>query len=193
MTLPPAIILTTDRLILRQLVPDDVDFLTELLGDPRVMRFYPQTYDRDGAVLWLNRSLERYAADGHGFWLTCDRQTLQPHGIVGVLKQQVEDREIIEVGYILHHRFWGRGFATEAARACRDWAFRNTAADTVYSLIRPINLPSQAVARRNGMQPEPDPVIFHDIEHHLFRIARAEWETLAKFEAKQGPSDFPPT
>jgi RimJ/RimL family protein N-acetyltransferase len=187
---PPATILTTDRLLLRQLDLGDLEFLAELLGDPLVTRFYPRTYSRDDARRWIERSLERYADDGHGFWLTCDLSTLQPYGIVGVLKQQVQEREIIEVGYLLHHFFWGRGLATEAARACRDWAFRNTATNSVCSLIRPINLPSQAVARRNGMQPDRDGIIFHEIEHLLFRISRSEWEAIAACEMR--PADVPP-
>jgi RimJ/RimL family protein N-acetyltransferase len=57
------------------------------------------------------------------------------------------------VGYLISRPFWRRGFATEAARACRDYAFMVLARDRVISLIRPENGPSQAVARRLGMTP----------------------------------------
>ena len=60
--------------------------------------------------------------------------------------------EECEVGYLLHRRFWRHGFATEAALACRDYAFRELRRRRVVSLVRPENAASQAVARRLGME-----------------------------------------
>lgn len=171
----PDVILTTPRLTLRRFNPGDLDFLASLLGDPEVMRFYPRTLDRSGAMAWMEKSLVRYDRDGHGFWLVCDRESGQPRGQAGVLKQELEGRQIIEVGYMLDKSYWRQGLATEAARACRDWAFRNLPVDAVHSLIRPVNLPSQGVARKNGMSPEPETVQFYGLEHFLFRITRTEW------------------
>ncbi len=171
-------IIATPRLALRQMDWDDLDFLAELLGDAEVTRFYPQTHDRDGSARWLQRQLDRYAQDGHGFWLVCDRQTGAPRGQVGVTTQEIAGRKIIEVGYLMHRPFWRQGLAGEAACACRDWAFRNLDIGAVHSLVRPVNIPSQGVARKNGMTPLPEPVLFHELEHLLFQITRAEWERI---------------
>jgi RimJ/RimL family protein N-acetyltransferase len=167
-------ILTTPRLVLRELSLDDLDFMCQMLGDTEVMRFYPQTYDRDGAQAWIDRALQRYVDHGHGFWLVCDRETLEPRGQVGVLMQEVEGRSLIEVGWMIHRSFWRQGLAFEAAAACHQWAFDNTKCDAVHALIRPANLPSQAVARKLAMSPLPNTVDFRGYEHLLFRIGRDE-------------------
>ena len=61
---------------------------------------------------------------------------------------------MLEVGYHFRRDHWGHGYATEAARACMEYAFRQLAAEKVVSLILPENLPSRRVAERNGMQVE---------------------------------------
>lgn len=58
---------------------------------------------------------------------------------------------VLEVGYLFLRAHWHQGFATEAARACRDWAFSILRAPRVYSVIRDTNVASQRVAQRNGM------------------------------------------
>jgi RimJ/RimL family protein N-acetyltransferase len=164
----------TSRLVLRRMMFEDLDFMATMLGDPEVMKFYPRTYDRDGAGEWIGRMLKRYESDGFGLWLVLDRKANEPRGQVGVLRQEVEGRSLIEVGYMIHRPFWRQGIASEAALACRDWAFDTLNIEAVHSLIRPVNLPSQAVARKMGMQPLPQTVQFHAIEHQLFRVEREE-------------------
>lgn len=70
----------------------------------------------------------------------------------GISMQVYGDEELPEIGYMFEKEFWHRGFATEAAIACRDYAFAVLGMDTVYSVIRADNVPSRAVARRNGMR-----------------------------------------
>ena len=73
-------------------------------------------------------------------------------GHAGISMQVYGDEELPEIGYMFEKEFWHRGFATEAAIACRDYAFAVLGMDTVYSVIRADNVPSRAVARRNGMR-----------------------------------------
>jgi RimJ/RimL family protein N-acetyltransferase len=72
-------------------------------------------------------------------------------GDCGITRQQVEDESLYEIGYHLRRDCWRKGFATEAAIACREWGFANLKADRIISLIRPENMPSRRVAERNGM------------------------------------------
>lgn len=58
---------------------------------------------------------------------------------------------VLEVGYLFKRKHWRRGYAAEAARACRDYAFNVLHAPQVYSIIRDTNAASQNVAKRNGM------------------------------------------
>ena len=148
-------VLETDRLGLRELATSDLDFVAEMLGDADVMRYYPKCLDRASSLAWIERQQMRYARDGHGLWLVLERDTGQPIGQVGLVMQEVTGMprpRYAEVGYLLHRPFWHRGFATEAAAATKDYALRERGYDQVISLIRSVNEPSQAVARRLGME-----------------------------------------
>lgn len=166
-----SLICETERLSLRELVWSDLDFVAEVLSDREVMRFYPQPLDRDGAEQWLERQLTRYERDGHGLWLVTDRFNGEPLGQVGLAMQEVEGDRHPEIGYMIHRPFWRRGYASEAAAAARDYAFASLRYEYVISLIRPVNVPSQGVARKLGLQPVAT-VNFHGYEHQLFRLLR---------------------
>jgi RimJ/RimL family protein N-acetyltransferase len=163
------IILETPRLVLRELTRNDLDFLITMLGDDEVMRFYPHHYARPDAEAWLKRQLDRYQRDGHGGWLVQDRQTGELIGQVGLILQMIEGEWIPEIGYLIHRPYWRQGFASEAACAVRDWAFTRQQMPFVVSLIRPINVPSQGVARKLGMRPVQ--LLLHSgLEHVLWRV-----------------------
>ncbi len=164
-------VLETDRLALREMSLDDLDFVATMLADSQVMRFYTKCYSREESSVWIERQLERYARDGHGLWLVLERETGQPVGQVGLTVQQVDGVAEPEVGYLVHRPFWRRGFASEAAAATRDHAFRELGLPRVISLIRPENLPSQGVARRIGMKSERR-ALHAGIEHLVFARSR---------------------
>jgi RimJ/RimL family protein N-acetyltransferase len=163
-------IVETPRLVLREMSVADLDFIAFLLAHPKVMRFYPKCYTRAEAESWVLRQLERYARDGHGLWLALDRFTGEPIGQVGLAMQSVDGVQEPEVGYMIHPAFWRRGLASEAAKATRDFAFRRLGKLRVISLIRPVNLPSQGVARKLGMSPAPRTVQFGGFEHLVFSV-----------------------
>jgi ribosomal-protein-alanine N-acetyltransferase len=165
------LILETPRLLLRELEHADLDFMAEMLGDPEVMRYYPKTEDRAGTVAHIQRQMDRYATWGYGPWLVQNRDTLQPIGRVGLIRQEIEGIEEVEVGYMIHRPFWRQGFAFEAAAACRDYAFSTLDRERVISLVRPENTPSQAVARKMGMRPERE-IMHWNLRHIVFALPR---------------------
>ena len=144
--------IVTERLTLRRFRKDDVDNILSMIGDPVVMRHYPQTYDRDGAQRWLDGLLRGYERFGYSLLAVERRSDGEFVGQVGLLHwDDVDGREDVEVAYLLRSAMWRNGYATEAARACRDWAFEQLAPDRVVSFIAVANDPSIAVAERNGM------------------------------------------
>jgi RimJ/RimL family protein N-acetyltransferase len=161
-------ILDTPRLILREMSLADLDFVAAMLADPEVMRFYPKCYSREEAAAWVERQMGRYERHGLGLWLVSDKAPCQPVGQVGLIMQTVRGVEEREVGYLIHRPFWWQGFATEAAAACRDYAVQVLGSQRVISLIRPENLPSQGVARKIGLRPEPGFVQHGGFEHIVF-------------------------
>ena len=89
------------------------------------------------------------------------RTTGEVIGDCGITRQPVGDREVLEVGYHLVRREWGRGLATEAARGCVSWAFDHTGTDDVYAIVRDTNLASMNVAIRLGR-----PVRTREVRHY---------------------------
>ena len=167
------IILETPRLLLREMSLADLDFVAAMLGSPEVMRFYPQVYSRQDAEAWIRRGLARYAKDGVGLWLVMEKACGEPVGQVGLIRQLIEGVDEMEIGYLIHFPFWRRGYAGEAALAVREYAFTCLSRPHVISLIRPINRPSQAVARKIGMRPGKL-TLYGGLEHIIFRVDRDE-------------------
>lgn len=165
------VILETSRLFLRRFIPDDLDALAQVLSDPETMRYYPAPFDRPRVAEWIARNQHRYQTDGHGLWAMVLKSTGELIGDCGLARQHVGDRDEIEIGYHTRRDLWGQGLATEAARACRDWGFKNLAVDRLISLIRPENLSSRRVAEKNGMT-VIDQLLWKDIPHLVYAVGR---------------------
>ena len=135
---------------------EDQPEMERLLGDPRVMWVYSEPFDRDRVRAWIEWNLRLYDERGFGLWLLTLRDTGEFVGECGLVPQDVEGISEIEVGYQLHQRFWGRGLATEAAAACRDFARDVVGLDRVVALIDPRNVASQHVAANIGLVHERD-------------------------------------
>ena len=165
------VVLETDRLQLRELTASDLPFVAEMVGDAETMRFYPHRFMPLEARRWLQRQLDRYARDGHGLWLVTERESGARVGQVGLAIQLVDGTKEPEIGWLVHRRYWRRGFATEAGRGVRDHAFGSMGLKRVISLIRPENEPSQGVAKKVGMVVERE-TDFHGYRHLVFGVRR---------------------
>ena len=144
----PQPVLETSRLLLRELTLDDVDGLLEIFGDPEAMWAYPSTKDRAETERWIERSIRSYRVNGWGLWAVIRRDDGRFLGDCGMLLQPVDGAEVAELGYHIVRSEWRRGYATEAALACRDWYFANPANDRLVSIIWPPNTASRRVAER---------------------------------------------
>lgn len=144
-------ILETPRLLLREMTPADYPALCLMLQDPEVMYAYAHAFSDEESRAWLENQLRRYREDGFGLWAVVLKATGAMVGQCGLTWQQWGERRVLEVGYLLQKAHWHQGYATEAAKVCKEYAFQALHAAEVFSIIRDDNLPSQAVARRNGM------------------------------------------
>lgn len=140
----------TDRLLLRELKPQDLDFAADMLGDPEVMRFWPRPLTRQEAADWIERHRRRYAEHGYGYWIAIRKADMEPVGQVGLLRQEFDGRAEVGLGYMLHRPHWGQGYAYEGARACLDHGFEKLSLERIVILIRAENAPSIRLARRLG-------------------------------------------
>jgi RimJ/RimL family protein N-acetyltransferase len=146
--------LHTDRLTLREMTDDDLDDLAGLLGDEEVMRYYPRPKTRDEAQRWIAWNRNLYQERGFGLWIMTRKDSGQFVGECGLTVQLVDGVDEIEVGYHVLPAYQRRGYATEAAAACRDAARDLFGAQRVIAVINPDNQPSRLVAERIGLRPE---------------------------------------
>src|SRR5579862_7101392 len=100
-------ILETERLLLRELVPADVDALAAVLSDSETMRYYPAALDRAGVAAWIERNRRRYIDAGHGLWAMVLKSTGEVIGDCGLTRQTVDEVEEIEIGYHVRRDLWG--------------------------------------------------------------------------------------
>jgi ribosomal-protein-alanine N-acetyltransferase len=165
-------ILETERLVLREFVAEDATALGLILSDPETMKHYPAPLDLAGTQQWIERNQRRYADDGVGLWAMVLQATHEMVGDCGIIRQQVGDEHLYEIGYHLRRDYWGQGYATEAAIACREWGFTNLKVDRLISLIRPENVPSRRVAERNGMTIWKE-VDWRGLRHCVYAVQRS--------------------
>ena len=166
----------TERLILREMTPEDFDRLYAVLADSDIMQHYPYAFDEGRVRNWINKNQERYRAFGFGLWAVCLKETGGMIGDCGLTMQNVGGMILPEIGYHIAKAYQRRGYAKEAARAVRDWTFRNTPFLAVYSYMKKANVASSATARACGMRFVEE---YSDDEGEVtavYMISRAEWE-----------------
>ena len=171
-------ILETERLYLREMDQGDFRSLCRILQDDEAMYAYEGAFTDGEVQEWLDRQIARYQAWGFGLWAVILKETNEMIGQCGLTMQPWKNREVLEVGYLFERRYWRRGYATEAARACKKYAFEALGAREVYSIIRDTNFASQRVALRNGMALRGSFIKRYynmDMPHLVF-CARREWE-----------------
>ena len=144
-------VLETERMVLSRMEMTDVDNLLGIFSDPVAMRYYPATKSREEVEGWVRWTLQSYDDNGFGLWIASLKDSGEFAGQCGLVRQEVEGKDEVEIGYLFLRRLWGRGLATEAARGCRDLSFDRLGLDRLVSLIAPDNLPSRRVAEKVGM------------------------------------------
>jgi RimJ/RimL family protein N-acetyltransferase len=140
--------LETERLLLRQFCVDDLDALAAIGADLEVMEFLGPPMSRRDAWRAMAMVLGHWELRGYGSWAVEERATGQLLGRIGLYNP--EGWPGLEVGWTLARAAWGRGYATEGARASLDYAFDTLGADHVISVIDPDNTRSLAVAEGLG-------------------------------------------
>jgi RimJ/RimL family protein N-acetyltransferase len=135
---------------------NDLDVMAELLSDPEVMTYYDYPKDRTEALAWIRWNQRLYQERGFGLWLIELRETGAFVGDCGLTPQDVEGTTEIEVGYHVRRSLQGRGYATEAAAASRDYGSDVLGLDRLIAIIHPDNVASQRVAEKIGLSLEKE-------------------------------------
>jgi [ribosomal protein S5]-alanine N-acetyltransferase len=169
------IIAETERLFLRHLHIVDGEAMDRVHGDAGVMFYGNGPQSPEWVRKWLRGCLEDYHSKwGFGLWAVVEKSRREVIGYCGLSRfNDVGGAPETEVGYRLARAHWGLGYATEAARAVRDYAFQTLCLSRLIAIIDPRNTASINVATKIGLLYEKN-VIFQGFEDGVYAMSRPE-------------------
>lgn len=175
----------TARLLLRRWCASDRDPFAALNADPRVAEHLPSVLSRAESDALATRIEAHFDAHGFGLWAVEVPGELSFAGFVGLSVPGFDApfTPCVEIGWRLGADCWGRGYATEGARAALDVGFRVLGLDEIVSFTVPANLRSRRVMAKLAMTRDPADDFEHPAlpaghplrRHVLYRLARAQW------------------
>ncbi|PTW63264.1 ribosomal-protein-alanine N-acetyltransferase [Breoghania corrubedonensis] len=190
----------TDRLVIRGWKPDDGKPFAELNADPRVMTYFPRCLKAEETLAMIGKLREKIAADGFTFMPVEEKGSGRFVGIVGlnrpVFPQPVSIAPCVEIGWRLTPATWGRGYATEAARAWLRFGFETLRLDEIVAFTVVTNECSRAVMRCLGMTERghfDHPSVPEDRSdlkvHVLYRMKSVDWKGASNGKGKGADGD----
>ncbi len=166
MSLPREI--RTDRLLLRRWRMEDRAAFAAMNADVRVMEHFPDLMSREQSDAAAERIETHFDAHGYGLWAVEITNETPFAGFVGLCIPRFEASftPCVEIGWRLAAEFWGRGYATEGARAALAFGFHELKLDEVLSFTVPANVRSRRVMEKIGMRHD----VGGDFEHPLLPV-----------------------
>lgn len=173
-------VIETDRLLLREMAEDDFEALYAVLADSEIMQHYPFTFDEARVRGWISKNIERYRVFGFGLWAVVLKETAEVIGDCGLTVQIINGQIRPEIGYHIRKDCQRRGYASEAARAVRDWTFMNTPFNMIYSYMKDTNVASCRTATAYGCHLVDEYEDDINGTTKVYAISRAEWKELKR-------------
>lgn len=180
--------LRTERLLLRGWRADDRAAFAAMNADPEVMAHLQGPASPEASDAFVDRIEAHWNTHGWGLW-ALEIPSVTPFiGYVGLWPADyLGGPPTVEVGWRLARRFWGRGYATEAARAALRFGFAEVGLDEIVSFTVPQNERSRRVMERIGLMRDPEADFDHPrvdaraypdlVRHVLYRLSRTDWES----------------
>lgn len=146
----------SERLSYRKLTYDDAKSWEEFFVNNNRIHFLgldPKRPKEELAKETIARQLKRYEEDKIGLLAVIEKKSGDLIGLTGLISREVENKKEIEIGYSFKAKYWGNGYATEAAQSMKTFGLNNEIAKRFISIIHKDNTTSFRVAERNGMKP----------------------------------------
>lgn len=157
----------TSRLKLVKVTAHDSDLVFLLTGNEKVMEFFPNVLSYEETQQMVQKILHHYAEFGYCFWKVLLKPDDQFVGIAGLLRQEIDNETETEISYRILPEHWNNGYATEAAKACKEYAETILKRDRLISLIHPQNHASIRVAHKLGAK-RTKSIVFMGKEHDVY-------------------------
>jgi len=178
-------ILETKRLILRTWQDDDLEPMTAINQDPKVMEYFPSIQDRDSTYCFIECVKKHQEQHGFSLYALALKPTGEMIGFVGLQYAQFNAHftPAVEVGWRLAFEHWKKGYATEAAQAVLHYAFTQLDLDEIVSFTTSGNIASQRVMEKIGLHHNKKDDFDHPklstisplCRHVLYRITKQEY------------------
>ncbi|XKH49899.1 GNAT family N-acetyltransferase [Chryseomicrobium palamuruense] len=173
----------TPRLKLRDWKDTDLEPFRQLNADEEVMRFFPRTLSKEESDAFCQAIIAEIKECGFGLYAVEVKAKNEFIGFIGFHRATFESdfTPCIEIGWRLKKEAWGKGYATEGAKACLEYGFEELGFDEIYSFTAEINEPSKHVMRKIGLEfvkvfdhPKVDPESMLR-KHVLYYVQRNVW------------------
>lgn len=178
-------ILETERLFLRTFQENDVESLIAISQDEKVMQFFPAIPTREEIIAFIDRIITHQEEKNFSLYAAEIKSTGEMIGFVGLFTATFTAHftPAIEIGWRLSSKHWNQGYATEAAKAVLDYAFRKLDLDEVVSFTSELNKPSIRVMQKIGLHTNLEDNFDHPkvptgcplMGHVLYRLNRSEY------------------
>lgn len=173
----------TERLTLRPWQESDLEPFVKLNSDPRVME-YIGLRTRDESAAFIRRASDHIQRQGYGFWAASLNQTGEFIGYIGLNRVLFEAlfTPAVEIGWRLAFEYWGKGYATEGAKAALEFGFETLNLEEIVSFTAAQNMRSRRVMEKIGMHRDPSDDFDHPKlseghplrRHVLYRLKKSE-------------------
>ncbi len=187
-----AFVCESERVFLRPYTQADFAALHKIVSNKETMVAWGQGFSKKESEEWLEKQLAHYQQYGFGIWAIIEKQSGAIIGNAGLNHTEIslkgKTQKIVEIGYLLHRDFWGKGYGSEVARMCVKYGFETLGLEEVYCLIKEDNLSSLKVAKKLSMQKVgeyPKPYKGKKINHLVFKLKKNVWQEF-KNNATQG-------
>lgn len=171
------IYIETKRLTLRSWKESDIGEFIRMNQDREVMRYFPNVLTGEESIDFARRIQKEFEEKGYGLYAVEEKESETFLGYVGLHQANFEAdfTPCVEIGWRLKREAWGKGYATEAAKACLAYAFETLKLDKIYSFTAKINQPSKNVMKKIGMEylkdfDHPQLSSGHPLEKHVLYI-----------------------
>jgi len=174
-------IIQTERLVLRAWTPEDAATLFSILSEPGLRRFFPDPSppQRDWVEAYIATHRTHWKERGYGHWAIVTPQDGHVVGWNGL--RYLPELDETEVAYLLSRQVWGKGYASEAARAALRFGFQTAGLEKIIGLVHRDNIASISVLEKCGLR-FIDRVTIWGMELSRFCIERASHEQSSRPE-----------
>ena len=159
-----AVSLESERVFLREWLPGDLTPWISLNLDPENLRHFPRTYSAEESQASFLRIRDRLDANPYGLWAAEEKSSGDFMGFVGIANQDIPDVAFMpcqEIGWRLDKKYWGKGYATEAAKVVLTFGLSEVGLKEIFSFTARSNAPSINVMRKIGLLERPELAFEH--------------------------------